>query len=86
MLKRTLTTLGVAVVCVFATATAALADYPPTANVKGETVQRVAPDNALAFTGSNTFLWIAAAVVLLVAGATLLAWANSKTWATRDIS
>jgi hypothetical protein len=53
-MKRTLTTLAVAIVTVLATAATALADYPPTANVKRETIQSVSPDRTIAFTGSDT--------------------------------
>jgi LPXTG-motif cell wall-anchored protein len=72
MLKRTVTTLGVAVVGLVATAGAALADYPPDGQVKGKTIHTVAPNRAIAFTGSNTMVLLAVVAVLLVAGAALL--------------
>jgi len=77
MMKRALATLSVAVVSVIATAGTALADYPPT-NVKGETVETVAPNQATAFTGSNTMVFVVAMVALLLIGAALLAWARSS--------
>ena len=85
MMKRTLATLSVVIVSLIATASVALADYPPDATVEGKTIRTVAPDSgALAFTGSNTVAWIAAVVVLLVAGAALLKWASSERRSSRE--
>jgi len=78
MLKRTLVTLVVAIVATVTTAATALAGYPPKANVLGKTVQKVSPDQSLAFTGSNTMLWITLALVLLVIGVSMLAWSRAQ--------
>jgi hypothetical protein len=81
-MKRTLTTVLVAIVTTLATAGTALAGYPPTnvkgeTQVKGEAVQNVAPEQTVAFTGSNTMWWIVAIVALLLIGAALIAYARS---------
>jgi hypothetical protein len=78
MLRRTLTTLCVAIVAMLTTAATALADYPPKANVKGKTIHNVSPGESLAFTGSNTMLWIALALVLLVIGVSMLVWSRRR--------
>jgi hypothetical protein len=78
MLKRTLTALVVAIVATLTTATAALAGYPPPADVLGKTVHKVSPEQSLAFTGSNTMLWIALALVLLVIGVSMLVWSRAR--------
>jgi hypothetical protein len=78
MMKRTLTTLAVAIVAVLTTATTAFADYPPSPAVMGNTVQTVAPQSGTAFTGAgDTLLWITAFAVLLAIGAGLIYWSKS---------
>jgi hypothetical protein len=81
MLKRTLTTLAVTAVAMLTTAATAIAGYPPKANVKGKTIHNgspVSPGQSLAFTGSNTMLWIALALVLLVIGVSMLVWSRRR--------
>jgi hypothetical protein len=76
MKKRSLTTLAIAAFTVLTTATAALADYPPSPSVLGKTVQTVAPEHGLAFTGYDTILWLGALIALLTVGSALLYWSR----------
>jgi len=80
MLKRIVAASVLAVVAVIASAATALADYPPSPVVKGETVHRgvatVVPERALAFTGSDVVPWLGGLVTLLVVGAALLYWSR----------
>jgi hypothetical protein len=76
MTKRTLTILAGAVVTLLTTATTALADYPPSPSVMGKTVQTVAPEHGLAFTGYDTVLWLGAFIGLLTIGSALLLWSG----------
>jgi hypothetical protein len=76
MLRRIVTASVLAVVALVATATTAVADYPPSPVVKGETVHNhiatVVPERALAFTGSDVLPWLGGLVMLLIVGAALL--------------
>jgi hypothetical protein len=78
IIERTAATAGIIAFGTIATATRALADYPPTPSVEGTTVRTVSTDPTTAFTGANVGPWLVAGLVLLAVGIALLAWARSS--------